>query len=666
MTIPNPSNYASYTITAKADDNGNVISASKDVMYSAGSPVIQSFIMNYGGDTYDVIQLGNTKPTVTFASNNEFDFNVKFSNSSKIEDVYICSTRSNVTKRMKAEWNESTQSYTAKGYFDPSNKSYVPGTITVQYSQVKDKLSFNNGIDYSSEKYVNGASDPIKAMLKGKVKDCVEDLVSTDSQLSGVIKMIDVDSQMDFNILTDVIPSWLDPSNAGEYGYEAMEDDYGAQLYLKVAEYGEDKVRGEIIDFAKGKVTDFLIEGKYISAVEGIESYFSFVEVLGYADKMITWDNNRVSINEARQSILASSMSEAEKSNALQKLENASKANNGVIACMALGIVLTAAGISLPFPMGLVLPLLSMQNSNYVDDVLGQFGFLDASETDGVMFNFRWKIDPSGYVYDAYTNERLQGVTATAYWIEYDPNDADFWDVTPADTEYGTLWDASEWDQVNPLTTNAEGKYAWDVPEGWWRVKYEKAGYETVWSHWMTVPPVQTDVNIGLISTSGDYSFGVSGKVKSFGSATNNTTIQLLNGNTVIRNTTVSSNNGTYTFDNLAPGTYTIRVSKSKHCTRDYSVTINNAKVTQDLEIWEYGDVNGDGTVNHVDVLQINRNIASQSSVFDTGTAELNAYRFKVANVTAINGSDTVLNHIDVLQINRKIANLSSIFDSLS
>ena len=49
--------------------------------------------------------------------------------------------------------------------------------------------------------------------------------------------------------------------------------------------------------------------------------------------------------------------------------------------------------------------------------------------------------------------------------------------------------------------TNGDGKYAWDVPEGWWRVKYEKTGYETTWSEWMTVPPLQTEVNVGLIST---------------------------------------------------------------------------------------------------------------------------------------------------------------------
>ena len=43
--------------------------------------------------------------------------------------------------------------------------------------------------------------------------------------------------------------------------------------------------------------------------------------------------------------------------------------------------------------------------------------------------------------------------------------------------------------------------YAWDVPEGWWRVKYEKENYAATWSDWMPVPPIQTEVNIGMTPT---------------------------------------------------------------------------------------------------------------------------------------------------------------------
>lgn len=470
VTLPSASDYTTYTVSAKAQTkDGIAVSAATSILYCSGSPELKAFTMKYSGNTYDVLKLGTAKPAVTFTPGTAFSFDAKFSNAEKIDKVYVCSTRSNVTKRIEAKWNEATQTYQATGLFDPSNPSYIPGTITVQYSQAKTPIQFSGTIDYGAARYVNGASTPIKNVLNGKLHDCIEDLVSTDKQLSGIIKMVDVDAQLDFNILTDIIPSYLDPSNAGQYGYEVMEDDYGAKLYLKVAEYGEDKVRGEIIDFTKDKLTTFLIDGKHISAAENIDSYFSFVEVLGYADKLITWDNNRVSLEDARQAVLASSMGEAEKAAALKRLETASKANNGVVAAMGLSIILTAAGITLPFPCGLILPLLSMQNSSYVESILGEFGFLSASESAGAAFSFRWKIDPSGYVYDVSDNSRLPGVTATAYWIEYTDADSDdsFWDHAPSSTEYGTKWDASDWDEINPLTTDANGAYSWDVPKGW-------------------------------------------------------------------------------------------------------------------------------------------------------------------------------------------------------
>jgi hypothetical protein len=60
------------------------------------------------------------------------------------------------------------------------------------------------------------------------------------------------------------------------------------------------------------------------------------------------------------------------------------------------------------------------------------------------------------------------------------------------------VWDAENYAQENPLFTDAEGKYAWDVPTGLWQVKFEKEGYETAYSEWLPVPPPQLDVNVGM------------------------------------------------------------------------------------------------------------------------------------------------------------------------
>jgi hypothetical protein len=107
--------------------------------------------------------------------------------------------------------------------------------------------------------------------------------------------------------------------------------------------------------------------------------------------------------------------------------------------------------------------------------------------------------DPSGYVYEAVPANRLQGVTATVYHKTWEEN------MYGDREEKIVLWDASEYSQENPLYTDENGMYGWDVPAGSWQVKYEKDGYQTTYSEWLPVPPPQLDVNIGMIQSSQPY-----------------------------------------------------------------------------------------------------------------------------------------------------------------
>ncbi len=95
--------------------------------------------------------------------------------------------------------------------------------------------------------------------------------------------------------------------------------------------------------------------------------------------------------------------------------------------------------------------------------------------------------DPSGYVYEGMPSNRVEGATATV--LEKDGASGE-WNV----------WDAEWYGQTNPLTTDARGQYGWDVPEGKWKVKYEKEGYVTAYSDELDVPPPQLEVNIPLVS----------------------------------------------------------------------------------------------------------------------------------------------------------------------
>jgi subtilisin family serine protease len=98
-----------------------------------------------------------------------------------------------------------------------------------------------------------------------------------------------------------------------------------------------------------------------------------------------------------------------------------------------------------------------------------------------------WIYDPSGFVYEVDESNRLEGVTATAM----------FWDEMEKSWKQ---WDAEWYGQINPQVTGRDGKYAWDVPEGKWKVVFSKDGFVTAESDELTVLPPHTDVNIGMTS----------------------------------------------------------------------------------------------------------------------------------------------------------------------
>ncbi len=104
-------------------------------------------------------------------------------------------------------------------------------------------------------------------------------------------------------------------------------------------------------------------------------------------------------------------------------------------------------------------------------------------------------IDPSGYVYEAVASNRVEGAVVTLY------------------SEGMEAFKADAYGQTNPLISDSEGRYSWDVPEGNWFVKAYLRGYEEGSSandpaatvqiggvNYLPVLPPQLDVNIPLTS----------------------------------------------------------------------------------------------------------------------------------------------------------------------
>lgn len=101
-------------------------------------------------------------------------------------------------------------------------------------------------------------------------------------------------------------------------------------------------------------------------------------------------------------------------------------------------------------------------------------------------------LDPSGYVYEAVGSNRVSGALTSIFY-------KDLYEDMYGDTHERTvMWDAENFDQVNPMLTDENGEYGWDVPAGLWQVRVVKDGYLTTESEWLPVPPPQLDVNLEL------------------------------------------------------------------------------------------------------------------------------------------------------------------------
>ncbi len=153
-----------------------------------------------------------------------------------------------------------------------------------------------------------------------------------------------------------------------------------------------------------------------------------------------------------------------------------------------------------------------------------------------------WKvvilIDPSGKVYDKIKWTAIPNIKASLYqlvdknwdvvtsltWLntsklaDYLDNGYTSWellntlDVCKAGGEAypcsWKLWDGADSEQVNPQYTDESGYYGWDVPEGYYFVKFEDIDWTTngeysPWESYVThVPPAVTDLNQYVVEKS--------------------------------------------------------------------------------------------------------------------------------------------------------------------
>ncbi len=452
------------------------------------------------------ISADRTRPAISLNPAGGYSFVLDIENDASIRHVYVASSKNGSTQAVPAYKDEESGKWVTSGYFDEGNHSYTPGSIQVLYD-VEEQYTVNEVSDHTFQQ----TFETLHEENRGKADVTVTE--NTADTWKGEIYFprdynettmsdgeVTVDMEMTMETVGDMPESTL--QDMGFERFSPSSDDY----YTSV-QTSDNYVEFQVYDGQNIFSTTFNAIG------DGLEGSGNLIEALGHLldDGMIKslgkelglygeiydfiGDVINYSENLARieNSTTMSAEQKAYARNQLLCIEIVKK-GIAVLAATATygsGLVVPVAG---PLFVGFASMIISGMCSDFLDDYgryLADGGTMDLWQYFWNVFRPKWLLDPSGYVYEVQEENRLEDVTATIYYRDGDGN--------------VVKWDAEDYYQDNPLLTDAEGSYAWDVPEGEWQVQYEKEGYETTSSEWLPVPPIQTDVNVAMKSVRPAY-----------------------------------------------------------------------------------------------------------------------------------------------------------------
>ena len=484
LTIEDAQNGLYYELTAEITDaNGQSFTAEDDFCYMEGVPVLTTFDMYYNNHSSAKLNLLNTPggAPVSFNPAYPFTFVVKFENDDAVQNVAVQSNKNGVIKSLEAKYDAATETYVASGYFDGTT-GYVPGELSVAYNtDIENTVLTQDVFDVNAEKVLTGMMRSATAQVTGTTEDGSQVVTANFADVGS--------SFLDRKKIEVALKSY---DKYNETKYHAITDGlsmYDIWLNTSSDNYFMTVLDNFIDDPVDGSPGVLILVGKTLD--NEVTKYFLKYGEAGYSDTLLTGTaivgkalktvgkigGTVVDTSKMRKDVLANSNYTAEQKKAL--LGEIDTYENTAIAFY---LVIGACGIALAAGSGGAGLYVAYLIADYVGAAL-----LDEWKKSLQSGNtpLKWIIDPSGYVYEGVLENRLEDVRATIYYLD--------------DTGGPALWDAESYLQQNPLLTDVDGIYAWDVPEGQWQICFEKAGYETVYSDYYMVPPVHTDILIEMV-----------------------------------------------------------------------------------------------------------------------------------------------------------------------
>ena len=600
IPLVTPVDNKEYKIKVKAlSSDGREISETTTVRYEKNYPELVNFIMRHNGYTYNLKENQDKVPVISFRPGGQFDFEVEYTNTEQIENIYLVSVREGIKKYVQLYYDENLKKYIYHGYFDEKNTSYVPGKLELQIIN-KEKRIPSILIELEGKKI-----DYLSSDFKEKYK--IIDELNRDKFVTRIInretQKVVLTEEISIDILKELFDNIQNNSESqpktssilvkeeeNNLGFRSAEGTKGEPIlnlfYALLLEEAEKINLNQFFSPAKFTLDELykipdLIFRKYAGLSKDLstvsDSVFDGIVDKQLGNKAIKDEfakvpglekivNNIGVYQELGTFVLKWSMLELleqllenpklviqgnYKYNALQTIKreknnfiNASTLSIGVSLAsnskhVALGALIYDFGATfynfirgiggklekwerIPTVSGLPesiyeniiddlkigAPTLTnwkvkTPSNNTKEEDIGTKAYSNSFDVSNLFsvryttphnnlsrfttFNipaFQFVVDPSGIVINNVSKNPVTGATIKLYY--------------QGENGEEVLWDAGEYSQFNPLVTTVNGEYAWDVPEGFWKVKVSKEGYESAESDWLPVPPPQTEVHFNL------------------------------------------------------------------------------------------------------------------------------------------------------------------------
>ena len=479
--LTDPQDGKTYTLTASVQNGSETLSKSVSVKYDLSNPVIEEFKLYYSDHdrsyVYDLMNKETLTKTIVFYPQAGYSFQVKMSHPERIDKLYVKSTRGGMTRHIEAEYDEASGYFVTSDKFEEGNNNYVPGMLSVDYELDYEKIydSPENRAEEILSEYTNSN------MVTG---DEIQDVEVTDSGVKCTLNVTD-DIKLDYQYREYTESEFLGfLKEEGLIEQDQFSDSRATKDIPDITGLLEELLKSFVVNGVETYTGS--IDGDYYTvqyddaekvfktwvlkipfqyaAQEEIEDICFSVwgnassEVLEEAQGAVfgfAWDSGSALIQymgtmwELDMQIRPG-MTEYEKA----QIEAARSTAFCMLAMRvinaALPMVVGAAG---GIPGMIVVGIAQYIIGDWIDTngnvaemkAISRFVAIQLSKC------FSWIIDPSGYVYEAVLDNRLPGVTVTAYWKTDENAEA-------------VLWNALEYQQQNPLLTDSSGAYAWDVP----------------------------------------------------------------------------------------------------------------------------------------------------------------------------------------------------------